>query len=88
MIDAIRSHAAGLGSVETLDSGVRAGLGHPLGPLALADLIGLDTTLAIADVLYASSADPAFKAPPLLRQMVRLGRLGRKTGQGFYAYRR
>ncbi len=85
MIDAIRSHAAGLGSVETLDSGVRAGLGHPLGPLALADLIGLDTTLAIADVLYASSADPAFKAPPLLRQMVRLGRLGRNTGQGFYA---
>lgn len=88
LIDVIRSHEAGLESIEAIDRGVKAGLGHPLGPLALADLIGLDTTLAIADVLYASSGDPAFKAPPLLRQMVRLGRLGRKTGVGFFSYRR
>lgn len=88
LIDVIRSHEAGLESIEAIDRGVKAGLGHPLGPLALADLIGLDTTLAIADVLYASSGDPAFKAPPLLRQMVRMGRLGRKSGQGFHTYRR
>ena len=77
-----------MGSAEIMDSSVKLGMGHPLGPLALADLIGLDTTLAIADVLYQAYADARFKAPPLLRRMVAVGWLGRKTGRGFSEYRR
>jgi 3-hydroxybutyryl-CoA dehydrogenase len=88
IVEAIACYEAGLGSVEAMDSGVKGGMGHPLGPLALADLIGLDTTLAIADVLYDAYADPRFKAPPLLRRMVAAGLLGRKTGRGFHSYRR
>ncbi len=88
VVEAIAARESGLDSAETMDLGVRLGMGHPLGPLALADLIGLDTTLAIADVLFAAYADPRFKAPPLLRRMVAVGRLGRKTGRGFFEYRR
>ena len=58
-----------------------------MGPLSLADLVGLDTTLAVADVLYEEYGEPRFKAPPLLRQMVTAGLLGRKSGRGFYDYR-
>jgi 3-hydroxybutyryl-CoA dehydrogenase len=71
-----------------VDNAVKLGMGHPLGPLALADLIGLDVTLAIADTLYESSGNAYFKAPALLRRMVAVGQLGRKTGRGFYEYRR
>ncbi len=88
IVEAISAYEAGLGEVAVVDSAVKLGMGHPLGPLALADLIGLDVTLAIADTLYASSGNPYFKAPPLLRRMVAIGQLGRKTGQGFYEYRR
>ena len=88
VVEAIAAHETGLGSAEIMDSSVKLGMGHPLGPLALADLIGLDTTLAIADVLYEAYADPRFKAPPLLRRMVAVGWLGRKTGRGFFGYRR
>lgn len=88
VVEAIAAHEAGLGSAETMDSSVKLGMGHPLGPLALADLIGLDTTLAIADVLYEAYADPRFKAPPLLRRTVAVGWLGRKAGRGFFEYRR
>jgi 3-hydroxybutyryl-CoA dehydrogenase len=88
VVEAIACYEAGLGSVDDMDSGVKLGMGHPLGPLALADLIGLDTTLAIADVLYEAYADPRFKAPPLLRRMVAAGLLGRKVGRGFHTYRR
>lgn len=88
IVEAVACYEAGLGSVDAMDNGVKLGMGHPLGPLALADLIGLDTTLAIADVLYEAYADARFKAPPLLRRMVAAGWLGRKAGRGFYAYRR
>lgn len=88
LVDAVRACEAGLGSVEAIDKSIRLGLAHPLGPLALADLIGLDTTLAIADILYATYGEAYFKAPPLLRQMVATGALGRKSGRGFYDYRR
>jgi 3-hydroxybutyryl-CoA dehydrogenase len=88
IVEAIACYEVGLGSVDAMDGGVKGGMGHPLGPLALADLIGLDTTLAIADVLYEAYADPRFKAPPLLRRMVATGSLGRKAGRGFYSYRR
>ncbi len=88
IVEAIGAYEAGLGAAAVLDASVRLGMGHPLGPLALADLIGLDVTLAIADTLYQSSGNPYFKAPALLRRMVAVGRLGRKTGQGFYQYQR
>lgn len=88
IVEAIGAYEAGLGAAAVLDASVRLGMGHPLGPLALADLIGLDVTLAIADTLYQSSGNPYFKAPALLRRMVAVGQLGRKTGQGFYQYQR
>lgn len=88
IVEAIGAYEAGLGEAAVVDNAVKLGMGHPLGPLALADLIGLDVTLAIADVLYESSGNPYFKAPPLLRRMVAVGQLGRKTGRGFYDYRR
>jgi 3-hydroxybutyryl-CoA dehydrogenase len=88
IVEAVGAYEAGLGEAAVVDNCVKLGMGHPLGPLALADLIGLDVTLAIADTLYESSGNPYFKAPPLLRRMVAVGQLGRKTGQGFYEYRR
>jgi 3-hydroxybutyryl-CoA dehydrogenase len=71
---------------EAIDTIARLGFAHPLGPLALADLIGLDTCVAIMDVLHEGLGDPRFAACPLLRQYVAAGRLGRKTGRGFYVY--
>ncbi|MBX7234410.1 MAG: 3-hydroxybutyryl-CoA dehydrogenase [Caldilineales bacterium] len=86
IIDAIKLYEAGLATKEDIDAGVKLGLAHPMGPLTLTDLVGLDTTLAVADVLYAEYGEPRFKAPPLLRQMVTAGLLGRKSGRGFYTY--
>jgi 3-hydroxybutyryl-CoA dehydrogenase len=88
LIDAIRVYEAGLASREDIDTGVKLGLNHPMGPLTLADFVGLDTTLAVADVLYEEYGESRFKAPPLLRQMVAAGLLGRKSGRGFYDYRK
>lgn len=88
LIDAIRVYEAGLASKEDIDNGIKLGLAHPMGPLTLCDLVGLDTTLAVADVLYEEYGEPRFKAPPLLRQMVAAALLGRKSGQGFYDYSR
>ncbi len=88
LIDAIRMYESGLATKEDIDTGVKLGLNHPMGPLTLADFVGLDTTLFVADVLYEEYGDPHFKAPPLLRQMVAAGLLGRKSGQGFYDWRR
>ena len=84
--DAIRMLEDGFATREDLDTAIHLGLNHPMGPLALADLIGLDTCLQIADVLYDEFREPRFAPPPLLRRMVSAGHLGRKTGRGFYEY--
>lgn len=76
----------GLATAEDIDTGMRLGCSHPIGPLALADLIGLDTLLAVMDVLYRSFNDSKYRPAPLLREMVEAGYLGRKGGRGFYAY--
>jgi 3-hydroxybutyryl-CoA dehydrogenase len=84
--DAIRLYERGLATREDIDAAVRLGLAHPMGPLALADLIGLDTTLNIADVLFAEFRESRYAAPSLLRRLVAAGKLGRKSGEGFYLY--
>jgi 3-hydroxybutyryl-CoA dehydrogenase len=76
----------GVGNVEDIDTGARLGLNHPMGPLELSDLIGLDTVLAIADVLHRDLGDDKYRAPTLLRNLVAAGWLGRKAGRGFYTY--
>jgi 3-hydroxybutyryl-CoA dehydrogenase len=76
----------GIGSPEDIDTGARLGLNHPMGPLELSDLIGLDTVLAIADVLHREIGDDKYRAPTLLRNYVAAGYLGRKSGRGFYRY--
>jgi len=76
----------GLASAEDIDTVMKLGMNHPIGPLALADLIGLDTCLAIMDILYREFRDSKYRACPLLVQMVSAGRLGRKSGHGFYPY--
>ena len=88
LLDAVRMYEAGVASREDIDAGVKMGLNHPMGPLTLADFVGLDTTLFVADVLFEEYGDHIFKAPPLLRQMVAAGLLGRKSGQGFYNWRK
>ncbi len=76
----------GVGSAADIDTGCKLGLNHPMGPLELADLIGLDTVLAIADVLFTEIGDPKYRAPTNLRNLVAAGWLGKKTGRGFYQY--
>lgn len=76
----------GLASREEIDAGMKLGANHPIGPLALADLIGLDTMLAVMNVFYADFRDPKYRPAPLLQEMVDAGYLGRKTGRGFYQY--
>jgi len=76
----------GIGTVEDLDTAVSLGLRHPMGPMTLMDLIGLDTTLAILETMHATLGDPKYRPCPLLRQYVAAGWLGRKTGRGFYVY--
>jgi 3-hydroxybutyryl-CoA dehydrogenase len=76
----------GVGTAEDIDTGAKLGLNHPMGPLELSDLIGLDTVLAIADVLHREFGDDKYRAPTILRNLVAAGWLGRKTGRGFYTY--
>ena len=83
---AVRMFEEGFATAEDIDTAIRLGLGHPMGPLELLDFIGLDTTLFIADILYEEFREPTYAPPPLLRRMVQAGRLGRKSGRGFYDY--
>lgn len=83
---AVRMLEEGLATREDIDTAVHLGLNHPMGPLQLIDLIGLDTHLFIADVLFEEFKEPTYAPPPLLRRMVTAGRLGRKVGHGFYDY--
>lgn len=76
----------GIATAEDIDAGMRLGCNHPIGPLALADLVGLDTLLSIMNVFYEQFGDSKYRPAPLLREMVAAGRFGRKTGQGFYRY--
>ena len=78
----------GVAAAAEIDNAMKLGANHPIGPLALADLIGLDVTLSVLDVLCAEYGDPKFRPAPLLREMVRAGHLGRKTGKGFFKYGR
>lgn len=86
LLAAVRMLEADLAPADAIDAGMRLGCAHPMGPLALCDLIGLDTVKAIADSLYGELRDPACAPPPLLLRMVESGLLGRKAGRGFFAY--
>lgn len=88
VLAAIRMFESGFATAEDIDAGMVQGCAHPLGPLALCDLIGLDTTKAVAESLYSEFKEPLNAPPPLLVRMVEAGLLGRKTGQGFYTYSR
>ena len=85
--DAIRLVEAGVAKPEDIDRAVKTGLGYPMGPLELLDLVGLDTHLLVAEALYASTHEPRAAVPALVKRMIAAGQLGRKTGQGFYSYR-
>jgi 3-hydroxybutyryl-CoA dehydrogenase len=87
LLSAIRMLESGFASAEDIDTGMVVGCAHPLGPLALTDLIGLDTTMAVAESLYAEFKESHLAPPPLLSRMTQAGLLGRKSGQGFFAYK-
>jgi len=85
-LDAVRALENGVASKEDIDTAIKLGLNHPMGPFTLLDFVGLDTTLFIADAMYQEFKDHRYAAPPLLRRMVLAGHLGRKSGKGFYDY--
>jgi 3-hydroxybutyryl-CoA dehydrogenase len=86
LLDAIRSYEHGLGTVEDIDKGMKLGTGYPMGPFTLLDFVGLDTTYYIANIMFEEYREPTYAPPPLLKRMVLAGRLGRKSGHGFYKY--
>ena len=86
LLQAVQVYEDGLATREDIDTAIKLGLAHPMGPLTLLDFVGLDTTLFIADAMYDEYKDARYAAPPLLRRMVLAGHLGRKSGKGFYDY--
>jgi len=86
MLDAIRGLEEGIGSIDEIDAAMKAGAGHPMGPLALCDFVGLDTLMSISNVLFDEFRERRFAAPPTLRKMVAAGFFGTKSGRGFYDY--
>ena len=86
LLDAIRVYEGGLASLEDIDQAMKLGCGYPMGPFTLLDLVGLDTTMYVAEVMFDEFREPRYAPPPLLKRMVMAGQLGRKTGRGFYTY--
>lgn len=86
LLSAVRMYEQGLASAEDIDTGMVRGCGHPMGPLRLSDLIGLDTVMSVAETLHREHREPVYAPPPLLQRMVSAGLLGRKTGRGFFEY--
>lgn len=86
LLDAVRAYESGLGTIEDIDKSMMLACGHPMGPFTLLDFVGLDTTYYIANIMWDEFRNPAYAAPPLLKRMVLAGRLGRKSGRGFYEY--
>lgn len=86
LLSAIRMFESGFATAEDIDAGMVRGCAHPMGPLALTDLIGLDTTMAVAESMYAEFKEPLYAPPPMLSRMCEAGLLGRKTGRGFFVY--
>ena len=86
LLDAIRAYENGLGTLEDIDKGMKLGCGYPMGPFTLLDFVGLDTTYYIANIMFEEFREPAYAPPPLLKRMVLAGRMGRKSGRGFYKY--
>ena len=88
LLDAIRAYEEGFGSIEDIDKGMVLGCGHPMGPFTLLDFVGLDTTYYIANIMFDEFKDPRFAPPTLLKSMVLAGQYGRKSGKGFYDYKK
>jgi 3-hydroxybutyryl-CoA dehydrogenase len=86
LLDSVRAYENGLGTIEDIDKGMKLGCGYPMGPFTLLDFVGLDTTYYIANIMFEEFREPAYAPPPLLKRMVLAGRLGRKSGRGFYSY--
>jgi 3-hydroxybutyryl-CoA dehydrogenase len=86
LLDAIRVYEGGLASLEDIDQAMKLGCGYPMGPFTLLDLVGLDTTMFVAEVMFEEYREPRYAPPPLLKRMVMAGQLGRKSGKGFYDY--
>ena len=86
LLDAVRLYESGLASLEDIDTAMKLGCGYPMGPFTLLDLVGLDTTTYVAEVMFEEFREPRYAPPPLLKRMVMAGHLGRKAGRGFYTY--
>jgi 3-hydroxybutyryl-CoA dehydrogenase len=86
LLDAVRVYEGGLASLEDIDAAMKLGCGYPMGPFTLLDLVGLDTAMYVAEVMFEEFREPRYAPPPLLKRMVMAGQLGRKTGRGFYTY--
>jgi 3-hydroxybutyryl-CoA dehydrogenase len=88
LLDAIRVYEGGLATLEDIDQAMKLGCGYPMGPFTLLDLVGLDTTMYVAEVMFEEFREPRYAPPPLLKRMVMAGQLGRKSGKGFYDYKK